>query len=208
MSARDRYNALPADAPRAEYFGALRAAIAESYLEPGASAYRQSGRSSGAARWRETRHGFVDALHKDGDFMDVGCANGLLLETLGEWAADRGIRLGPHGIDFVPELVEMAQARHPGHEASFAVANAFEWSPARQYDYVRTNLEYVPPADHVEFTRRQFAAVAPGGRLILCHYRNPDEPPVDPGEVAARAGLRVGGRADGPRPRFVWVDAD
>ena len=33
---------------------------------------------------------FVKAIHRSGDFIDIGCANGLLLETLTAWARHEG----------------------------------------------------------------------------------------------------------------------
>jgi SAM-dependent methyltransferase len=194
------------DLARDEFFETLRAAISASYLADPANPYRQSGRSSGAARWEETRRCLVRALHKSGDFMDVGCANGLLLETLIVWARERGFALRPHGIDFVPELVELARQRHPCHRGSFAVANAFDWAPERTYDFVRTNLEYVPRADRAELVRRQHGAVAPGGRLIVCHYRNAGDAPARPGEVVVRAGFAVAGATEAPGVEAVWID--
>jgi 2-polyprenyl-3-methyl-5-hydroxy-6-metoxy-1,4-benzoquinol methylase len=55
----------------------------------------------------------VKAIHRSGDFMDVGCANGLLLLTMILWAREEGFAIRPHGIDLVPELVEIARRRFP-----------------------------------------------------------------------------------------------
>jgi trans-aconitate methyltransferase len=123
------------------------------------------------------------------------------------WAGQEGFALRPHGLDFVPELVELARQRLPDHRSNFEVANACDWSPTRQYDFVRTNLEYVPVSDWIPFVRRQYAAVAPGGRLILSHYRNPDEPVVDLCEVIEQAGFTVAGQVEMPGTAIVWVDA-
>ena len=204
--ARARARELLPDTPRELYFDVMRAAIAEHYLAERDNPYRQSGRTSGAARWAETRRCLVEAVHKSGDFMDVGCANGLLLESLLGWARERGFTLAPHGIDFVPELIELARQRHPGHRDSFAVANAFEWRPARKYDFVRTNLEYVPLRDRVAFVGAQHAAVAPGGRLVVCHYRNAGEARGDPPGVCVAAGYAVGGVLEAPGVEVAWVD--
>jgi 2-polyprenyl-3-methyl-5-hydroxy-6-metoxy-1,4-benzoquinol methylase len=203
---REQWRTLPRDAPREVYFEVARSAMAEYYLADPSNPYQQSGRSSGAERWEETRRCFVQALHRNGDFMDVGCANGLLLETLIAWAAEAGYVLRPHGVDFIPELVELARKRLPDHQNSFTIANAFDWIPPRQYDFVRTNLEYVPLTDWTEFVRRQYAAVAPSGRLIVCHYRNVDEPYIDPGVTVERAGFTVGGRIEAPGVASVWIE--
>jgi 2-polyprenyl-3-methyl-5-hydroxy-6-metoxy-1,4-benzoquinol methylase len=206
MSARDRWLALSPKAPRDEYFQLTCDAVAEYYLADPDNPYRQSGRSSGAQRWEETRRCLVQAIHRNGDFMDIGCANGLLLETLISWAGETGLTLTPHGLDFVPELIDLAKRRFPQNRDNFIVANAFYWEPDRQYDYVRTNLEYVPRTDWVEFVRRQYRAVASGGRLIVCHYRNPEEPYVALTPILEAADFSVAGGVDAPGVAIVWSD--
>jgi SAM-dependent methyltransferase len=206
MDARERFRRLPRDTAREEYFRVLREAVAEFYLTDSSNPYQQSGRSSGAERWEATRRILVKAIHRSGDLVDVGCANGLLLETLIAWAREEGFLLRPHGIDFVPELVDLARRRFAGAHQSFEVANAFYWSPRRQYDFVRTNLEYVPEPDWIPFVQRQHGVVAPGGRLILCHYRNTDEREVDVGAVVEEAGFVVVGRAGAPGVSVGWAD--
>ena len=114
----------------------------------------------------------------------------------------------PHGIDLLPELVELARERFPARQGCFDVANALYWQPRRHYDFVRTNLEYVPEPDLTVFIRRQHAAVAPGGRLIVSHYWNPGEPELDPGAAIERAGYTVGGRAQAPSVSVAWTDAE
>jgi 2-polyprenyl-3-methyl-5-hydroxy-6-metoxy-1,4-benzoquinol methylase len=205
--ARERWRRLRRDAPREEYFRVLREAVIEFYLADPSNPYQQSGRSSGAQRWEETRRLFVQAIHRSGDFLDVGCANGLLLDTLIVWARQEGFTIRPHGIDLVPELVELARERFPGRHDCFEVANAFHWTPKRQYDFVRTNVEYVPEPDWIPFIRRQHAAVTAGGRLIVSHYRNLDESEVDAGAVVERAGYPVSGRAAAPGVSVAWCQA-
>jgi SAM-dependent methyltransferase len=205
--ANRRFLGLPPNAPRDEWFAALREAIAEYYLSEPDNPYRGSGRGQGAARWEETRRGIADAVDRDGDFMDVGCANGLLLESLVLWCAERGHRIVPHGIDFVPELVELARSRHPAHAANFEVANAFYWDPGRRYDLVRTNLEFVQPPDRPGFVRRLFErAVVPGGRLIACHYCAPDDPLVDCAGFLGGLGYAVVGRGAADKVSVAWTD--
>lgn len=203
-----RWRQLPRDVPREEFFRTLREAVTDYYLADPSNPYQQSGRSSDAARWDETRRILVRAIHRDGDFMDVGCANGLLLDTLISWARERGYSLSPHGIDFVRELIALARSRFPNDAGHFQVGNAFDWTPARRYDFVRTNLEYVPTSDWIPFVRRQCGAVAPGGRLILCHYRNADEPEVDVPAVLRQAGYAVAGVAEAPGASVAWTNVE
>jgi len=100
--------------------------------------------------------------------------------------------------------VELARNKFPDHRESFIFANAFYWAPARQYDFVRTNLEYVPQPDWIEFIHRQYAAVAPGGRLIVCYYRDAGKPHVDPGNIVEQAGYAVVGGIE-TKLAAVWI---
>jgi 8-oxo-dGTP pyrophosphatase MutT (NUDIX family) len=196
-------------AARAEFFRALRASTAEYYLSEPGNPYRESGRGKGAARWEETRRCIADAVHRSGDFMDVGCANGLLLETLRKWCAERGFALRLHGIDFVPELVALARARHPAYADHFAVANAWDWEPRRRYDFVRLSLEIVPASDRAELVRRIASrAVAPGGRLIVCHYADVarGDPRVDVGTWLESEAMIPVGRGAAPGVSLAWID--
>ena len=206
--AMERLARLAADASRVEYFAALRAAIAEHYLAEPGNPYRESGRSSGAERWDETRRCIAEAVDRDGSFMDVGCANGLLLETVSRWCLEKNVAITPHGIDFVPELVSLARARHPAHRDSFEVANAWDWEPRRRYDYVRIGIEIVRPADRADFVRRALArSVADDGRLIVCHYRNAGDEPADVVGWLEGIGQRVAGAARAPGVEVAWIDA-
>ena len=204
-----RFESLGDDAPRELWVAALHDAIAEHYLAEPGNPYRGSGRSSGAARWEETRRCIALAVDRDGDFMDAGCANGLLLETLIAWCAEQGVAIRPHGIDFVEPLVELARARHPGHAGSFEVANVFHWRPMRRYDYVRASLDNVQPRDRPELVRRVLErAVAPRGRLIVCHYPNAGEALIEVAEYLAKLGYAVAGRASAPNVSLAWIDRE
>lgn len=201
-----RFRELSPGAPREAWFGALRAAIAERYLRDPDDPYRMSGRSRGAARWEETRRCIADAVHRGGHFLDVGCANGLLLESLMGWAAERGHRLVPHGLDLVPELLPYARRRLPEHAANFHAGNAWDWQPPRSYDFVRTNLEYVRDADRAESLRRLYQrALAPGGRLVVCHYAGED-PLADVAGLLRSLGWPVAGESGADRVAVAWTD--
>ncbi len=204
--ARRRFESLPADVPREEFFAALHDVLAESYLSDPDDPYRQNGRSSGAARWEQTRRCIAAAVDRDGDFLDVGCANGLLLESLIGWCGERGLRIRPHGVDFIAELVALARRRHPEHAQSFHVANAFYWRPPHRYDFVRTNLEFVRAADWAEWLRRQYTFVADGGRLIVCHYYNDREQPHDVPAILQQLGYAPAGEGAAPGVALAWVE--
>jgi hypothetical protein len=61
--------------------------------------YLQSGFGGGPERWRSEREPILDAVTGDGDLLDLGCANGLLLECLVAWAEERDLTLTPYGLD-------------------------------------------------------------------------------------------------------------
>jgi SAM-dependent methyltransferase len=189
---------------RNEFFRRLRTEIEASYFAEPGNPYRQSGRSRGARRWEETRRCIADAVARDGSFLDVGCANGLLLESLQAWLGEKGIAIEPFGVDFLPSLVDLARARLPA--GTFWVANAWSWSPPRRFDCVRTNLEYVLPEDRAEFVAKQADWVAPGGRLVVCHYHDPDGTLIDTGAFLADHGHVVVGTGGADGVSLAWTD--
>jgi len=189
---------------RDEFFAKNQRDLAALYLADPSNPYQQSGRSSGAARWHETRSLIADAVDRDGSFLDVGCANGLLLETLAQWLTDRGLTIQPFGLDFIPELVDLARKRIP--QGRFWVDNAWSWVPPQRFDYVRTNLEYVPAADRHDSVERQRSWVASGGRLILCHYRDRGTDQVDVAEFLETHDYGVAGAAVADGVSVAWTD--
>ena len=152
------------------WFDSVRRDFARWYLATD-NPWKQSGWNSTPERWRVAREVILRAVARSGAFLDVGCANGLLLESLVAWAGQRGIVIEPHGIDIVPELIALAQKRLPAHASNFGTANAFTWNPPRRYDYVHLLLESAPFEMHREFIARYLEhAVAPRGRLIVSNY--------------------------------------
>jgi len=63
----ERWRELPADVDRDTYFRTLSAAVREYYLADPSNPYQQSGRSSGATRWEQTRRFILQAL-EDGSY--------------------------------------------------------------------------------------------------------------------------------------------
>jgi len=173
----------------------------------------RSGFGGGPERWRREREPILDAIDSDGAFLDIGCANGCLLESLMEWARERGLHLTPHGLDAGRQLVHEARQRLPGYVENFHVGNVWDWVPARRYKYVYMTWDCVPVYFLGATLRRVLREfVAPGGRLIIGSYgsRSRNVPPFDVAPFLASLGLRVAGRSAGGEPRitsFVWIDA-
>ena len=154
------------------WFENARLTLEASYLShPDSEPWRQSGMSGPAERWIALRRPLVDCLDRSGSFLDIGCANGYLLECLLGWAAGRGLTLDPYGMDISSRLVELAQQRlsqFPGH---FFAGNSLDWVPPLRFDFVRTELVYVPAGYERAYVEHLFRRVVkPDGRLILASY--------------------------------------
>jgi SAM-dependent methyltransferase len=124
----------------------------------------QSGFSGDEARWESARRPILEAIDHAGTFLDVGCANGYLLESIVRWSEHR---IEPYGLDFTPALVELARRRLPQWADRIFVGDALTWERPRSFDYVRTELVYVPAERRRELVERlrSFA-----GRVIVCSY--------------------------------------
>ena len=162
----------------------MRAAFGEASASPGArdEPIRRSVSGGGAVRWRAERGPILDAVDSDGDFLDICCANGYLLECLVEWGRLRGVVLTPYGLDQGPRLIELARKRLPQYTDNLAVGNAWDWQPARRYRYVYSLYDCVPRDYLADYVRRLLSrAVALGGRLIIGAYgsRSRGLPPFD-----------------------------
>jgi SAM-dependent methyltransferase len=128
----------------------------------------QSGVQGDAQQWRQAREIIIKALDRDGTFLDIGCANGLLMESVARWAHERGLVIEPFGLDISPRLAAQARLRLPQWGERIFTGNVITWEPPRRFDFVRTGLEYVPPARYGDLLHRLVERfVAPGGRVIL-----------------------------------------
>ncbi|MFC0006294.1 class I SAM-dependent methyltransferase [Micromonospora siamensis] len=170
-----------------------------------------SGFGGDAAQWRALREMVVDGVYGDGSFLDLGCANGLLLESVVEWAAERGHRLDPYGVDLAPGLVALARRRLPHWADRFEVGNAIGWRPAdgRRFGYVHLLLDLVPPTRRAQLVRHARELVAPGGRLLVSHYQATGGTDLTAAEHLRWLGFRVHGSSAGADPQCAttaWLD--
>jgi SAM-dependent methyltransferase len=169
----------------------------------------QSGFSGGHDRWVAERSPLLDGINGDGDFLDVGCANGLLAQDVMKWAADRGFEVIPHGIDIGPQLVQLARHRLPAFANNFWVADAWAWEPGRKWTFVYSLLDLSSEEMWHEWLSVLSRLVEPAGRLIVGSYgsRSRCEPPVDVAAVMGACGWMVDGSSRGGDPvtsRFAW----
>ena len=173
----------------------------------------QSGFRGGADRWRAERGPILNAVETDGDLLDIGCANGYLLECLLNWGGERGLKLIPHGLDQGSKLIQLAKRRLPEYADNFHVSNVWDWQSPRKYRYVYMLYDCFP-LDYLSegVGRLVEQVVARQGRLIVGAYGSKSDtvPPLDIADYLESAGFVVVGRADGgipPITKFAWIDA-
>jgi SAM-dependent methyltransferase len=178
---------------------------------------RQSGFGGGPVNWRNKRGIVLEAIDTDGTFLDVGCANGYLLECLVSWADERGIRLVPYGLDVGERLIHLARQRSPQWAEQFFVGDIWDWNPPRRFDYVCTSLCVPPLYKAMLFDRLVTQIVEPDGRLILrCYYKSTvdglrrdyfDEYFDNKAFLKAHGITPVGSiMSDSPGAEYVWID--
>ena len=199
----------PADSPLSrterEFFAREQELHETKYLA-GTNPRQQSGFGRDAHDWERFRRAVVAPIDRDGSFLDVGCANGLLMESVRSWCAERGLRVEPYGVDLVPELVDLARTRLPEWRDRLWTGNAIDWThPARlRFDAVRIGLAAVPRPRRRALVEHHLAhTVAPRGRLIVAHYVATgalDAPPV----TDVLAGLGFDG-AVATAPDVAWL---
>jgi SAM-dependent methyltransferase len=157
----------------------------------------QSGFSGSADDWEGARRFIFAAVTRDGTFLDVGCANGHLMECAVTWLAEDGVSIEPYGLEILPEIAALARRRLPHWADRIVVGNALDWMPGRSFDFVRTGLEYVPSALRAQLVTHLLEdVVAPGGRLIIGAYSEPAGGPGRLQTAVANCGFTVAGTAE------------
>jgi hypothetical protein len=175
-----------------EWHRVVTDALAEAYLAENDPRW-QSGFDGDPELWREARAFMLDAVPHSGSFLDVGAANGHLIECLALWARDRGIQLNVFGLELNPELATEARRRLPALADQIYTGNVVDWRPPRRFTYVRTGLEYVPPGQTAALVRRLLDVFLESkGRLL-----------VGPIKVDQRAGTIAVFRDAGAHPQEI-----
>jgi SAM-dependent methyltransferase len=179
VSTRSRWQAAADDLARArarreitddEWFSRMRAIFDAAY-PAGDNPRAQSGFGGDEARWEAGRRPIARAIDREGSFLDVGCANGYLIEYLVRWTPHH---IEPYGLELAPAVAELARKRLPQWAERIYIGNALTWQPPMRFDFVRTELVYVPEEQQKAFVERLLEqVVAPGGRLIVCGYGSP-----------------------------------
>ncbi len=174
---------------------------------------RQSGFLGGEARWRRERGLILEAVDQDGDFLDIGCANGYLVQCLAAWAGEMGITIVPYGVDQGPRLIELARKRLPQYASHFWVGNAWDWVPPRKFQYVYTMTDFVPDVflkDYLIHVMQNY--VEKDGFLIVGAYGSTSKniPAQDVTSLLKNFGFTVTGKAvcgELPVSHVAWSNA-
>jgi hypothetical protein len=205
------YRSIDADAFRAEQ----QAWLEQAYLGAD-TAEGGSGFGGTPVEWRAAREPITDGVEASGSFLDLGCANGLLMESVTTWCAERGLVIEPYGVDVGAGLVERARERLPQWADRIWVGDAASWehSEGARFDYVHTLVDCVEPGNQGALVAHVLdRVVARRGRLLVSAYvastdhdrsaamvlRDLCYDPV--GESRPNLGGRVG------PPTTAWIDA-
>jgi hypothetical protein len=144
----------------------------------------QSGFHGSAERWEVARRTIVEAIDGPGTLLDVGCANGLLMESVVAWS---DYEIEPYGVDFAPGLVDLARVRLPQWADRIWVGDAATWVPPFRFDFVHTRIE-IGPAERIRGFGRRLIVSSDGS------FRRPESPRAEPvAERLRELGLEVAG---------------
>ena len=197
----------------AEWHRRIGEVITHAYLAAD-TPWGQSGKSGDERSWTHGRSPICDAIHKDGSFLDVGCANGYLMESIHKWSAERGRRVEPYGLDISPELADLARSRLPAWSERVHTGNVLTWPPNQRFDFVRTGLEYVPPRRRRDLVQRLLDEfLTEDGRLIIGGYSVESTRPDSLEQELLAWGFTVAGSTTRPHSddrlvnRVLWIDA-
>jgi SAM-dependent methyltransferase len=182
---------------------AMAALVVPAYLAA-ESAPGGSGSSRDDSGWEYARSLLADAVRPGQSFLDVGCANGHLMECMAAWAG-----VEPYGLEISPELADLARRRLPRWADRIWVGNAAEWTAPRQFDVLRTGLDYVPQPRRGAYVGHLLGLA---DRVVVGVFNEERKARTLEAEVASW-GFRITGRVEREHPhpqlayRAFWVDA-
>ena len=163
-----------------KWFSSLKKELEEAYLQHD-EPWKQSGFSGPEERWIKCRKPIADCVKESGSFLDIGCANGYLLECIMKWTGERGLNIVPFGLDLSEKLVGLAKDRLPKYSENFYTGNGWLWSSPIRFDYVRTELVYVPDCLQKQYIERIIDGyLVEGGKLLVTEYRSRKDPVSKP----------------------------
>jgi SAM-dependent methyltransferase len=163
-----------------------------------------SGSSRDAAGWERARSLVAEAVEAGQSFLDIGCANGHLMESMARWGG-----VEPYGLEISPELAKLARTRLSRWADRIWVGNAISWEPPRRFDVVRTGLDYVPAPRRQGLVEHLLSYT---DRLVIGVF-NEERDLHTQEELVAGWGFEISGRREREHthPRLAykafWIDA-
>jgi hypothetical protein len=129
----------------------------------------QSGHGGDIYRWRHVRSMILEAIYADGTFIDIGCANGHLIESLNKWMQYTDVKVDFYGLELSRDLYNLALNRLPEYSSRLFHGNGLNWKPPFQFNYVYTMvLADIPGSLQKVFLSNLYDnCLCSGGRLIL-----------------------------------------
>ena len=114
----------------------------------------------------------MEAIYKNGTFLDVGCANGYLMEMIHKWGLGIGFKLEMYGVEISEGLLKLAKERLPKWNDRFIQGNVNYWKPVKKFDYIHVGgLGHVPEEDKPKYFLHLLENyIADEGRMILGPY--------------------------------------
>ena len=209
-----------------EYYERIRALLEDAYVsadERGDVFGGSGSKGEDMTSWEAKRRVIASAFDREGSWLDVGCANGLLMETLTAWVAESGYRIEPYGLELSERIAERARKRLPHWATRIWTGNVMKFEPPIRFDYVTALADLVPIQSRgalvMRLARRYLKA---GGRLILSCYRpggfligKPALEAESASEILRAEGFEPVGEAEvrdpvtgAPKVRVAWVDVD
>lgn len=180
----------------AGWHAAMLDIVEPAYLA-GVTPHAQSGYSGDASRWESARRLILDAIDRKGTFLDVGCANGLLMESMYAWSRADGTPVEPYGVEISTELTGLARRRLPQWADRIWCANVLDFDPGRRFTYVRSGLEYVPSRRAEDLIDHLLELTEPGGHVIIGTY-NEERHLETQAELIERLGFNIAGTSVRP----------
>ncbi len=114
---------------------------------------------------------FLGLIDGNGEVIDLGCGNGLLLKHL---ICRSKYRLIPYGIDFIEESIQQARTIiHPDYSQNFWVANIKDCPLGREkYRFIIFDVYTVHPRDLPQTIEKVVRACKKNGKIIFYIYRD------------------------------------
>jgi SAM-dependent methyltransferase len=161
-----------------KWFNSLKKDLEESYLKKYTEPWKQAGFLSTEEAWMAARKPIADCLQKSGTFLDIGCANGFLIESILNWTSHD---ITPYGIDLSAKLIEAAKTRLPKYSNNLFVGSAPYWTNPVKFDYARTDLGYAMEEFQEQYLHKLFTNyLVEGGHLLVTEYRVKKHPFKEP----------------------------